>query len=132
MYTGIPFAFALGVCVSATPTTSTNGKSHHLTVVNPHITSPSQEDVSFVNSTHVVTWDTSTIPPENKDDTGLLLLGYLENGSENLDMNPLASDFLLVNGQVPVFVPIVPARPNYIVVLFGDSGNASPMFAIKH
>ncbi|TFY71067.1 hypothetical protein EVG20_g1926 [Dentipellis fragilis] len=45
--------------------------------------------------------------------------------------NPLADDFDLHSGTVEITVPNVASGTNYIVVLFGDSGNASPQFTIS-
>ncbi|KAH9038208.1 hypothetical protein EDB85DRAFT_2287610 [Lactarius pseudohatsudake] len=90
--------------------------------------------------------DTSSIPsPDNS--TGQLLLGFLTLEGENLDIlrfpllpaprsvvlrahYPLAQDILLSTGSVQITVPNVSVGSNYIVVLFGDSGNASPQFTI--
>ncbi|KAI0061492.1 hypothetical protein BV25DRAFT_1826628 [Artomyces pyxidatus] len=99
-------------------------------VVSPHITSPSASTVWNVGDKVTVTWDTSTIP-EPKNFTGSLVLGFETPNSENLDAaNPLATGFLLTDGQVDITVPNVPSKTTYIVVLFGDSGNASPEFTI--
>lgn len=44
----------------------------------------------------------------------------------------LADGFPLTSGSVNFVLPTdVAARDDYIVVLFGDSGNASPKFSIK-
>lgn len=83
-------------------------------------------------STQTVTWATDNVPAEKMNSTGLLLLGYLENDSENLDIkHPLAVDFPIISGEVAFTVPEnATVRSNAIVVLFGDSGNASPEFCI--
>ncbi|KJA24372.1 hypothetical protein HYPSUDRAFT_200596 [Hypholoma sublateritium FD-334 SS-4] len=44
--------------------------------------------------------------------------------------NPLASGFNLTDGSVQITVPNVPPRDDYLIVLFGDSGNTSPAFSI--
>ncbi|KAG5646509.1 hypothetical protein DXG03_003276 [Asterophora parasitica] len=44
--------------------------------------------------------------------------------------NPLAQNFKLRVGKIDIIVPSVPPRDDYIIVLFGDSGNSSPAFAI--
>ncbi|KAN0127312.1 hypothetical protein V8E53_014563 [Lactarius tabidus] len=101
-------------------------------VVSPQITSPTATTIWTVGNQVTVTWDTSNIPPPGNF-TGQLVLGYLTSGSssENLDVdNPLAANFLLSAGSVQITVPNVPTGTNYIVVLFGDSGNASPQFTI--
>ncbi|KAH9168437.1 hypothetical protein EDB89DRAFT_2099733, partial [Lactarius sanguifluus] len=99
-------------------------------VVSPHITSPSASTTWNVGDKVTVTWDTSSIPPPGNF-TGQLLLGFLTHEGENLDIDhPLAQDILLSTGSVQITVPNVPVGTNYIVVLFGDSGNASPQFTI--
>jgi len=100
-------------------------------VFDPMITSPKAGDIWFAYSHQTVTWDTSAIPAEEANATGILVLGYEQDDSENLDVdNPLAQDFPLMAGAVNITVPNVVFREDYIVVLFGDSGNASPEFTI--
>jgi len=71
------------------------------------------------------------IPQDDRNATGRLVLGYEQNDSENLDYEyPLATGFPLEAGSMNVIVPDVQPGNNYIVVLFGDSGNASPEFTI--
>ncbi|KAI0659944.1 hypothetical protein C8Q70DRAFT_105287 [Cubamyces menziesii] len=99
----------------------------------PHITAPTAGAVWHIGSTQNVTWDTSNIPPSNVNQTGLILLGYLVDGSEDehLDgQHPLAVNFPITAGYASVVVPDVAPRDDYIVVLFGNSGNASPQFTI--
>ncbi|KAI0630073.1 hypothetical protein C8Q77DRAFT_1064323 [Trametes polyzona] len=103
-------------------------------VVNPPITSPKAGDVWTVGTEQTVSWDTSSIVNPT-DETGLLLLGFLEGNStnEHLDTrHPLASGFKITTGSVHFKVPDVIDRNDYIVVLFGDSGNESPKFSITH
>lgn len=76
---------------------------------------------------------TKDIP--DKDATGSIVLGYLIGNDENehLDYkNPLASGFKLMDGQRDIVIPNVEPRKTYIIVLFGDSGNASPKFTITN
>ncbi|KAG6853571.1 hypothetical protein C0991_003167 [Blastosporella zonata] len=77
---------------------------------------------------------TDNIPPDSQltDPNGLVVLGHLgSTGGLNLDLdNPLAQNFKLRAGEVQITVPSVPPRDDYIIVLFGDSGNSSPAFAI--
>ncbi|KAH9011655.1 hypothetical protein EDB85DRAFT_1101789 [Lactarius pseudohatsudake] len=99
-------------------------------VVSPQITSPSASTTWNAGDKVTVTWETSSIPPPGNF-TGQLLLGFLTLEGENLDIDhPLAQDILLSTGSVQITVPNVPVGANYIVVLFGDSGNASPQFTI--
>lgn len=99
---------------------------------SPTILCPTHFTMWPRGSTQTVTWATDNIPEEKLNSTGLLLLGYMENNSENLDIkHPLAVDFPIINGEVTITVPEnATVRGNAIVVLFGDSGNASPEFAI--
>ncbi|KAI0663390.1 hypothetical protein C8Q70DRAFT_1050075 [Cubamyces menziesii] len=88
-------------------------------VFSPPITSPKAGDV----------W------PAGTTQTGLILLGYIEDGSEDehLDIkNPLAVNFPISAGSASVEVPSVTPRDDYVVVLFGDSGNTSPKFTITN
>ncbi|KAI0349584.1 hypothetical protein OH77DRAFT_1414735 [Trametes cingulata] len=102
-------------------------------VFRPQITEPKEGDVWTVGSVQTITWDTSNIPAANQNQTGLILLGFIEDGSidEHLNTtNPLASNFPITAGSVNVNVPDVTPRDDYVVVLFGDSGNTSPKFSI--
>ncbi|KAG6334255.1 hypothetical protein ID866_4830 [Astraeus odoratus] len=103
-----------------------------LLVFSPNITSPNGQTVWFTGSKQNVTWETDNIPDEKKNSTGLLLLGHQTNNSENLDIhNPLATQFPISLGYVEITVPQgLENRTDYIVVLFGDSGNACPEFTI--
>ncbi|KXN87620.1 hypothetical protein AN958_08401 [Leucoagaricus sp. SymC.cos] len=102
-------------------------------VFNPHITNPRQGTVWIVGSQETVTWETDNIPPDSQltNPNGRVILGFMENNSLNLQLDhPLAENFKLRTGQVTITVPDVPPREDYIIVLMGDSGNASPAFAI--
>lgn len=102
-----------------------------LIVFSPTITGPTAGAIWTSGSSQTVTWDTSNIPAEKENSTGLLLLGRLQNNSENLDIaHPLAVDFPIKDGSVNITVPNEPFGMDYIVVLFGDSGNKSPEFTI--
>ncbi|KAI0822533.1 hypothetical protein BC628DRAFT_1388967 [Trametes gibbosa] len=101
-------------------------------VVRPPITSPKAGDVWTAGSTQLITWDTSSIANPTGE-TGLILLGTLKNGDEQLNANsPLALGFPISAGAVNVTVPAVPTGDDYIVALFGDSGNISPTFTITN
>ncbi|KAF9499040.1 hypothetical protein BDN71DRAFT_1442528 [Pleurotus eryngii] len=102
-------------------------------VFNPPITSPDANTVWRVGDKVNVTWNTSDIPPDSQitNPIGRVVLGFETSESLNLMIDsPLAQDFLLKDGQVTITVPNVPPRNNYIVVVFGDSGNTSPQFRI--
>ncbi|EIN12953.1 hypothetical protein PUNSTDRAFT_19047, partial [Punctularia strigosozonata HHB-11173 SS5] len=101
----------------------------------PPITSPTTGTVWTVGQTVTVTWDTSELPPPQNitNISGKILLGFLDDGddSEHLDVDsPLAQGFNITTGSVQLTVPNVPAKDDYIIVLFGDSGNLSPKFTI--
>ncbi|EPS98412.1 hypothetical protein FOMPIDRAFT_1093403, partial [Fomitopsis schrenkii] len=102
-------------------------------VISPPVTSPDASTTWNVGETVTVTWNLSALPP-NTNVTGVkgkLVLGYSTWDSEHLDINnPLATNFLLSDSKVSFVVPSVPTRNNYIVDLFGDSGNISPNFTI--
>lgn len=134
---------------------------------SPSITSPNALTVWPCGSLQTVSWKTDNIPAEKQNSTGLLLLGYMENDSENLDIStliyhnhlfkllkgnpaehPLATNFPISLGSVSFTVP-QDATPRsdaivicmyylsfgcvhtlHAVLVFGDSGNASPEFTI--
>lgn len=77
--------------------------------------------------------DTKGLPTESKVE-GKIVLGHIQDGSTNEHLNndqPLASGFPLSAGSTKVYVPDVPPRDDYIVNLFGDSGNISERFTIS-
>ncbi|KAI9317046.1 hypothetical protein BX666DRAFT_1857930 [Dichotomocladium elegans] len=102
--------------------------------LNPPIKVPNAHTVWNAGGTYAVEWNTTTvsgipIPPTDK---GIVMLGYINNGdfSEHLRWT-LAVYFPLDTGHVNVTLPSdLPTGDNYIIVLFGDSGNASPQFTI--
>ncbi|KIK44355.1 hypothetical protein CY34DRAFT_66699, partial [Suillus luteus UH-Slu-Lm8-n1] len=97
----------------------------------PPITSPTAGTLWHVGEKQLVTWNTDNLPANMTNPVGMLVLGYDYNNSENLMLNsPLATNINYTLGQVLITVPNVETREDYIVVLFGDSGNASPMFTI--
>ncbi|KII86651.1 hypothetical protein PLICRDRAFT_113669 [Plicaturopsis crispa FD-325 SS-3] len=103
-------------------------------VYDPRITSPAFGTTWEVGSQVQVTWDTSDMPAHVTNPKGRLVLGYLKGDDQNehLDFDhPLADGFDIAQGHVEVEVPEVQAGQNYIVVLFGDSGNRSPSFTIE-
>ncbi|PPQ86314.1 hypothetical protein CVT25_005615 [Psilocybe cyanescens] len=102
-------------------------------VIAPRITSPNAQTVWPVGTVQTVTWDTSNFPPDSQitNPIGQVILGFNSSNSLNLDFNnPLAQGFKLRDGQVKITVPDVTPRSDYLIVLFGDSGNTSPSFAI--
>ncbi|OCH86865.1 hypothetical protein OBBRIDRAFT_796737 [Obba rivulosa] len=124
-------ALAAAASVSASPATFIPVAPKEDIVFSPHITEPTAGQIWPVGTNQTVTWDTSAIPAEGANQTGLLLLGYQANDSENLDIShPLAAGFPISAGEINITVPNVTMRTDYIVVLFGDSGNVSPQFTI--
>ncbi|KAH7919240.1 hypothetical protein BV22DRAFT_1041110 [Leucogyrophana mollusca] len=121
------FLMAASAIVSAAPV-----QPVELLVFSPTLTSPKAGDIWTCGQKYNVTWETDNIPEEKQNATGLILLGYLYNNSENLDIHhPLGANFLLTDGYYEVTAPQnATPRVDYTVVLFGDSGNASPEFAI--
>ncbi|KAJ7677471.1 hypothetical protein B0H17DRAFT_1079256 [Mycena rosella] len=97
------------------------------TVYAPPILNPTADSVWKVGEVETVTWNATGIPAGV---TGMIMLGYLTPDSEHLSVT-LASGFNLTDEKVNVTVPAVVSRTNYIVVLFGDSGNISPQFTIQ-
>ncbi|KAJ3994618.1 hypothetical protein F5050DRAFT_1575286 [Lentinula boryana] len=105
-------------------------------VYDPPITSPAASTVWEVGQTVTVTWDTTNLPPASQltDPNGTVVLGYMASptDSEHLMIDsPLAQDFPLSDGKVSFTVPSVVTRTDYIIALFGDSGNISPTFTIQ-
>ncbi|TRM60499.1 hypothetical protein BD626DRAFT_571575 [Schizophyllum amplum] len=103
-------------------------------VVAPPITSPNAETVWTAGETATVTWDTSDLPPESQitNKEGRIVLGYQTEDSMHLMVDsPLAEGFSILLGTMDVTVPDVEERADYIIVLFGDSGNSSPQFTIS-
>lgn len=89
------------------------------------------------SSIHSYIFYRSTKDIEDKDSRGMIVLGYLSgkkgDTNEHLDLkHPLASGFKLTKGRQNIVIPNVVQRETYIIVLFGDSGNASPMFTITN
>ncbi|KAI0754870.1 hypothetical protein C8Q80DRAFT_1094152 [Daedaleopsis nitida] len=125
-------AAAAAVCAAPSSVFNPSGYNTDI-VVKPPVTAPVAGDSWLVGSIQTITWETKDIPEEFHDRSGALFLGYIEDGndSEHLDMaRPLAMNFPITDGAVNVTVPNVMPRNDYVVVLFGDSGNASPKFSI--
>ncbi|KAF8636228.1 hypothetical protein AX17_003714 [Amanita inopinata Kibby_2008] len=73
------------------------------------------------------------MPVDTTNMVGRVVLGYIqgEDSNEHLDYSrPLAEGFDISQGQVDIVVPQVDPRNDYIIVLFGDSGNRSSRFTI--
>ncbi|KAH8093882.1 hypothetical protein BXZ70DRAFT_1010210 [Cristinia sonorae] len=103
-------------------------------VYSPRISDPRTATTWIAGSTAVVKWDTSDPPRSITNRSGKLVLGYIDARTDNEHLfldNPLAANFDIMRGSIKVRVPQVPPGNNYIVVLFGDSGNRSPEFTIN-
>lgn len=108
-------------------------------VINPTINVPNANTKWRAGGTFVVKWETTyndgekqvAIPSGQK---GYIKLGYLENDdpyNEHL-LWDLASDFNLDSGAQSITLPSdLETKRTYIIVLMGDSGNASPKFTIR-
>lgn len=119
----------LFLCPTAFAAPSTNSKRD---VWAPKLISPAAGDVLVGGSDYTIKWDTSNPPKQVTNYGGTIYLGHLSHESENLDIeHPLAQGFDLRDGSAKIVVPNVPPASNYIVVLLGDSGNASPTFTIE-
>jgi len=98
-------------------------------VWDPLILTPTTGFVWQAGNTYDVTWDTSSAPAQVTNPNGIVVLskaGVLDFG------NPLASGFSLYDGCVEVTIPSgTVTGSDYAIVLFGDSGNASPYFTIS-
>ncbi|KAF9046750.1 hypothetical protein BJ165DRAFT_1594087 [Panaeolus papilionaceus] len=103
-----------------------------LIVFSPPITYPTAAEAWRTGTQQTVKWNTAGLPVQKNSNTGVLLLGHMANGSENLDVDhPLASGFPINTGSVQFTLPKnIPEGSDYFVVLFGDSGNKSPKFKI--
>ncbi|EAU85842.2 hypothetical protein CC1G_05059 [Coprinopsis cinerea okayama7 len=104
-------------------------------VYSPRITHPTSGSVWKAGRNATVTWDLSDMPRNVTNPYGTLILGYISDDdqyNEHLDLrHPLALKFDIRHGNVTFRVPKVSSRADYVVILFGDSGNRSPKFSIK-
>jgi hypothetical protein len=108
-------------------------------VINPTITSPKAGDKWRSGGDFTVTWDT-TYNDGTKDvaipegTMGRIMLGYLEKGdqyNEHLQWT-LKTEVHLSTGSQKITLPSgLSTKTSYIIVLMGDSGNASPQFTIR-
>ncbi|KAI0769904.1 hypothetical protein C8Q74DRAFT_1203181 [Fomes fomentarius] len=100
--------------------------------IAPPITNPKAGAVWKAGETQTVTWDLSGlegVTPSNPN--GMILLGTFIDGKEHLFVSsPIKEDFPILSGNVTITVPSVATGSDYIVCLFGNSGNISPTFTI--
>ncbi|KAF9261451.1 hypothetical protein L218DRAFT_870148 [Marasmius fiardii PR-910] len=100
-----------------------------LDVWNPRITSPNADTVWVVGTKVNVTWDTSDAPQRISSGSAVMLRNSTGPTPADLYLKKV-NTFDLRDGTVEVTVPDVPPGTDYVVVLFGDSGNWSPEFEI--
>ncbi|THG97296.1 hypothetical protein EW026_g4671 [Hermanssonia centrifuga] len=103
-----------------------------LVVVDPKILTPTAQTTWVVGNQYNVTWDNTSLPPlvNITNVVGMVVLGQFNGDGEKLYLDdPLAQGFLLTDSFVVITCPDVDDG-NYMIVLFGDSGNASPQFKI--
>jgi len=93
----------------------------------PPVLHPRQGTVWLVGEQHHVTWNISNPPVNITNKIGQIQLR--KNGLTTPVI--LANNFNILLGKIEVTVPWVQDGHDYQVVLFGDSGNFSPTFAIK-
>ncbi|KAG2351743.1 hypothetical protein BDR07DRAFT_1317775 [Suillus spraguei] len=109
-------------CVSGAPVSAVMQRD----VWVPKITCPTSASTWTVGGTFLVTWDTSSEPSQVTNPIGQI---YLRQGDAT-QSNPIASGFELSSGQTEVTVPADTPPGEYMIVLFGDSGNFSEEFPI--
>ncbi|KAI8137025.1 hypothetical protein BJV82DRAFT_636937 [Fennellomyces sp. T-0311] len=103
-------------------------------VWNPEITTPNSGSKWRAGESYTVQWKTTVVGEEIPDGvTGMIKLGYLEEGSINEHLYwDLASDFPLNSGAQKITLPAdLETKTSYIIVVMGDSGNASQKFFIQ-
>ncbi|KAI8146392.1 hypothetical protein BJV82DRAFT_554400 [Fennellomyces sp. T-0311] len=103
-------------------------------VWNAPITIPNENTIWTAGKSYIVKWNTTTHDGQKIPDgvSGMIKLGYVEDGSldEHLYWD-LAKDFPLNSGEQAICLPDgLEPKDNYIIVLMGNSGNASPKFTI--
>ncbi|KAI8337409.1 hypothetical protein BC941DRAFT_425186 [Chlamydoabsidia padenii] len=104
-------------------------------VLNPTITSPTADSKWRAGDTRSITWDTENvaggpIPPGTR---GSIKLGYLDpkdSPNEHLFWDLGSVDDLTKGSQQVTLPGDLETKRSYIIVLMGDSGNASPEFTI--
>ncbi|KAI0273486.1 hypothetical protein BC834DRAFT_816913 [Gloeopeniophorella convolvens] len=114
------FAVALMSVVQAVPLLQRD-------VYVPPITYPHEGTVWKVGDHHNVTWDNTNPPKQITNPVGRILLRKGDLTTSTV----LASNFSILLGRIEVEVPEV-TPGDYTLVLFGDSGNFSPVFKITN
>jgi len=124
--------YFVALIAAATSAMATEEASFQKRIVfSPTIVYPTASTQWKVGQKVNVTWDVTQLPKQLKNATGTIRLGHIESGNSNEHLaNTLADNFLIRTGNVSFTVPDVEKRNDYVVVLFGDSGNHSPKFSI--
>ncbi|KAF8592122.1 hypothetical protein K439DRAFT_386795 [Ramaria rubella] len=120
----IALACAL-VGVGASPTLDARGA---LDIFDPPILIPNATTVWTAGQSHNVTWDASN-PPKSISNRALIELRT--SFVNEFNAITLAADFSLLAGIQLITLPgNLSTRNDYVIDLFGDSGNISPEFTI--
>jgi len=93
----------------------------------PPVLYPHAGTVWTVGQRHNVTWDTSNHPVNITNKIGVILLRKGGIATPII----LGNGFNILLGRIEVTVPWVLDGSDYQIVLFGDSGNFSPVFTIN-
>ncbi|KAK7008304.1 hypothetical protein R3P38DRAFT_2791830 [Favolaschia claudopus] len=93
----------------------------------PPVLYPHAGTVWFVGQRHNVTWDNSNPPKQITNKIGRIMLRKGDLTTPVI----LADNFSILLGHIEVTVPWVEDGSDYQIVLFGDSGNFSPLFTIS-
>ncbi|KAL1947929.1 hypothetical protein VTO73DRAFT_13653 [Trametes versicolor] len=96
-------------------------------VYTPPVLYPHAGTVWYKGQTHNVTWDVSDPPAHITNPIASLMLRKGQLPTPLI----LADNFSILLGRIEVTVPWVTEGDDYIVVLFGDSGDWSEEFTIK-
>ncbi|KAJ7634378.1 hypothetical protein FB45DRAFT_908714, partial [Roridomyces roridus] len=113
----------LSAVVGATPAPAAAPVVH--VVWSPKILVPTEGTVWESNSKQTIMWD-ATNAPENITNESFLFLRHANSTAPFV----LAKDFDLRAGHLDITVPYVISDDQYQFVLFGDSGNFSPVMTI--
>ncbi|KAL1743837.1 hypothetical protein HDZ31DRAFT_64646 [Schizophyllum fasciatum] len=124
-FLGASFVAALAVVVNASPAAAAVRDAE--TIWIPHILTPNRVTVWHTGHKANVTWETSDAPEVISNGAAI----QLRKGSEPFD-GYLAEGFDLRAGFVEVDVPYaLNPDDDYLICLFGDSGNFSEEFTIR-
>ncbi|KAJ3994538.1 hypothetical protein F5050DRAFT_1713621 [Lentinula boryana] len=142
------FTASLSLClvsisqlVFSSPILVSRAADSELDVWSPTITYPKGEYIVWESGSTVynMTWETANIPERAQNNTGIIMLGYLDDNDDSSDEHldwkyPLVSGFPISEGIA--HFTIDPARnlttrDSYVLCLLGDSGNISDRLTIE-